>query len=211
MKKLFVVLSLLFVIPGFWAQKANAGVLMPDVDGTIFSFGYINADETVQAAEDLSRGIIEFDVSGVSSPVTASFLRLYRNASEGPFPFQVDVFSYPGDGTLTVADYNAGSLVSSFSYNNEAAVDIDLTAAARQAVSDSYDYLGLNLRMSLPYPEGEALSYISFGSLEYPLAGALPAELHVATSDNPTVPEPATILLLSFGLAGRFLRKRQQL
>jgi hypothetical protein len=192
-------------------DSAEAIVLGPTVDGTIFDFGYVNTVESVQAAIDFSRGILEFDMSGISDPVGNSFLRLYHNASLGPFPFQVDVFSYSGNGIMTADDYSSGSFSAWFSYNNEAVFDVDLTATVQDAVSNAYSFLGINLRMPPPYPE-DAFPYISFGSLEYPKAGPKPAELHITilSEETNTVPEPATMVLLGSGLiGGAFIRRKR--
>lgn len=214
MKKILtlVLMSLFLSIVNFLPVKpAEAVVLGPTVDGTIFDFGYVNTIESVQAATDFSRGIIEFDMSGISSPVGNSFLRLYHNASSGPFPFLVDVFGYSGDGIMTFSDYNSGSFSNGFLYNNEAVFDVDLTAAVQDAVLNSYSFLGINLRMPPPYSES-GFPYISFGSLEYPKAGPKPAELYieVLNEENNTIPEPATMVLLGGGLIGAALSRRKR-
>ncbi len=213
MKKVFALVSMFLFLSviSFWvADSAEAVILGPTADGTIFDFGYVNTIESVQAARDFSHGIIEFDLSGISLPITNSFLRLYHNASSGPFPFRIDVFSYSGDGVVAVGDYNAGSFATWFLYNDEAVFDVNLTSTVQYAVSNSYNFLGLNLVMPPPYPE-DVFPYISFGSLEYPKAGPQPAELHITdfNEGNNTVPEPATALLFASGLLGAAARRKR--
>ncbi|MCK5341899.1 MAG: PEP-CTERM sorting domain-containing protein [Candidatus Heimdallarchaeota archaeon] len=88
-------------------------------------------------------------------------------------------------------------------------MNIDLTSIVYQATLNSYNFLGLNLRMPPTYPE-DTFPYASFGSLEYPKNGPKPAELHVETSKEPVVPEPSTMLLFGTGILSAFVHRRKQ-
>lgn len=56
------------------------------------------------------RGIIEFTVSRLSQPIANAELVLIVRGTTGPFPFTIDLFTYTGDGSLSLDDFNAGSL-----------------------------------------------------------------------------------------------------
>jgi hypothetical protein len=192
---------------------AQAVILLPTVDGTLFDFGddgtvnFINSYESVQALNMIgfdSRGIMEFDLDGVSGPVTNAFLRLYKIEALGPFPMSIDVYGYEGDGMLSSADYSDGFLMSSFSYNNENTFDLDLTEHVEDVINNAYSFLGINLRIHDEFTKRGAPPYTSFGSLEYPPAN----ELHIERTAHP-VPEPGSFLLMGCGLLGVFARSRQ--
>ena len=212
MKKHLSIFCLFLYLSLGVAGRAQAIILTPVVDGTLFDFGddgtvnFINTNEGVQALNMAgfdSRGIMEFDLSGISNPIPNAFLRLYKNATLGPFPMTIDLYGYAGDGTLSNTDYNDGSFLTSFNYNDENIFDIDLTTHVQGAVSGAYSFLGLNLRMHDQFEGTNAPPYASFGSLEWPPAN----ELHVEGGATPVVPEPASVLLLSSGLLGMLYRK----
>jgi hypothetical protein len=62
------------------------------------------------------RGVIEFDISNISQSIHRVSLVLTIYAANGPFPFTIDVFTYAGDGSLSLNDFNLGSLYTSFQY-----------------------------------------------------------------------------------------------
>jgi|GEM_PF-4232968 len=214
MKKLLNILALAIILSLTPTAKAQALILYPTVDGTIFDFGddgtvnFINTDEAIQALDMIgfdSRGILEFDLAGVSDPSNA-FLRLYKVATLGTFPMTIDVYGYSADGALSDADYNAGAFLTSFSYNDENIFDLDLTPHLQNAVADAYSFLGLNLRMHDEYQGGIPPPYVAWGSLEDEFPP--PSELHITEEASPVVPEPASLLLLGSGLIGTLARRK---
>jgi len=62
--------------------------------------------QVVNVPQFEDRGIIEFNISNLSGPVSKAKLRLSVYASTGPFPFAIGVFAYPGDGVLSVEDWD---------------------------------------------------------------------------------------------------------
>jgi hypothetical protein len=123
------------------APVITATTIQPTVDGIVrdgvpFSAKDGIPDSTLEGSivqvlnvpsfED--RGIIEFSLSGLSQPIFNAQLVLPVFGSNGPFPFTVDVFTYAGDGTLTLADWAQGSLLTSFPYSGEQAVTLDATS-----------------------------------------------------------------------------------
>jgi hypothetical protein len=227
MKKFFTVLGFVFFMMIIQPNVSQAIILVPTVDGTIFDFDnndtvdFINTTEGVQVLNSLSletRGIVEYDISSVTTPVSNAFLRFYLADALGPFPIGIDVYSYMGDLAVTEPDYFAGNLVTSFDHNNEAVIDVDLTVPVQDALANAYTVLGINLRKpqtDIPIINilslSQALStnllnapaYVSFASLEQ----NSPIELHV-TNSSAVIPEPLTIYLLGSGILGAFIRRR---
>ena len=116
----------------------------------------------VPAFED--RGIIEFDLSGLSQPILSVELVL-PVFSSNPFPFTIDVFGYAGDGVVTLSDWDQGSLLTSFLYSGEQTVTLDVTSFIQSAVAAGDAFAGFNLRFADPPVIGP---FVAFRSLEFP-------------------------------------------
>ena len=91
------------------------------------------------------QGIIEVQLSSLSIPVSSATLAL-NVFGANLFPFDIDVYTYSGDGLLTLGDWNQGLLATTFTYAGEASVTIDLTPSVNQAILAGTTVLGVNLR-----------------------------------------------------------------
>lgn len=140
----------------------------------------LNVERSVQPFED--RGIIEFDISDLlpPSPNTRMDLVLDVFSSMGPFPFRVDIFTYEGDGFLSLADFNAGIFFKSFEYSGESVVKVDVAPVIAKLRSSGKAFAGFNLQ-TVPSTIPINGPFVAFGSLEVPPAAQL-------TSPPPTVP-----------------------
>lgn len=119
------------------------------------------------------RGIIEFYVSEVSGSITNATLELSVFSSNGPYPFNIDVFTYAGDGILSLNDFNAGTLYRTFEYSGENTVQLDVTSFLQSIVSSGEQYAAFNFQFAEPSTIPLNGPYVAFNSLEYPPAAKL--------------------------------------
>jgi hypothetical protein len=106
--------------------------------------------QTLHVPSFEDRGIIEFNLSGLSQPILNVELVLPVFSSIGPFPFTIDVFGYAGDGALTLSDWTQGSFLTSFSHSGEQTVTLDVTFFIRSAVAAGDAFTGFNFRFADP-------------------------------------------------------------
>jgi hypothetical protein len=119
------------------------------------------------------RGIIEFDISSLSGPISAAKLKLSVFASNGPYPFTIDAFAYQGDGVLAADDWDRGSLFTAFEYIGEPAVTLDVTVPLQDLISAGATFAGFNFRFSVPSSIDLNGPFVAFNSLEYGPAAVL--------------------------------------
>jgi hypothetical protein len=131
----------------------------------------LNVERPSQPFED--RGIIEFDISNLSLPLPKIELILTVFSSNGPFPFTINVFTYIGDGVLSLADFNAGSFFTSFEYSGESTVILDVTTFIRRLVASGETFAGFNFRFAVPSTIPLNGPFVAFNSLEFPPAALL--------------------------------------
>lgn len=193
---------------------AQAIIIMPEVSGT-FRDGPFAAkdgvpDQTYNVTTsifntpvDEYRAVIEFDLLNVSENVLEGYIQLNRDATSGPYPFQIDVFTYVGDGFLSNDDFSAGDKYTTFTYAGFDSSVVDVTSAINAALDDNYKYLGFNFRyvgQSDISVEGPFISYrdnLLFINERPPEPISYP------------IPEPASLILFGSGMAGAFLRRRK--
>jgi len=144
------------------------------------------------------RGIIEFALPTIPVPIVQAQLSLNVRSSEQPYPFTIDVFTYTGDGLLSLDDFNAGSFFTSFEYSLEPFITLDVTDVIKDLYANGDDFAGFNFQFAIPSTIAVNGPYLSFNSLEFPPA----ADLTITS-----IPEPATVLL--FCLGGLPLRRRK--
>jgi hypothetical protein len=154
--------------------------LVPKVDGFVEDGTTVIDNSIVQTLhvpgfED--RGIIEFDMRGITGPVLKATLVLPVYASTGPYPFRIDVLGYRGNGRLDVDDWARGSLITSFQYTGESLVRLDVTTKVRGMQSTGANYAGFVFRFAVPSDISLNGPFVAFRSLEYPPA----AKLKIAT------------------------------
>lgn len=204
----------LFLGIGF-VSPAFSAMVLPSVDATIFDFeddgvgNFINSTGGVQALNSSgfdSRGIIEFNLAGLNQSISGVFLRVYRNAAQGPFPLTIDVYGYSGDGALAMADYADGLFWGSFDYSDDSFVDVDLGTHVNDAIALNDSFLGINLRMHDQSGVVNGPPFVSFKSLEL----NNPAELSfsVGSTSSSAIPEPASLVLVAGGLLGVWKRRQ---
>jgi len=145
------------------------------------------------------RGIIEFALPAISVPILQAQLSLNVSNSKQPYPFTIDVFTYTGDGLLSLDDFNAGSFFTSFEYSLEPFINLDVTDFIKDSYANGDDFAGFNFQFAIPSTIPMDGPYLSFNSLEIPPA----ADLTITP-----IPEPASMLLL--GLGGLLIRGKKE-
>jgi hypothetical protein len=131
----------------------------------------LDVERPIQPFED--RGIIEFDISNLSQPLPKVELILTVFGSMGPFPFTINVFTYVGDGALSLADFNAGSFFTSFEYSGEPTVILDVIPFIERLVTSGETFAGFNFRFAVPSTIPANGPFVAFNSLEFPPAARL--------------------------------------
>ncbi len=134
----------------------------------------LNTNRSYMPFED--RGIIEFDISELTPALPNMFLYLEVHGSHGPYPFQLDLYTFDGDGVLTLDDFILGDFFSSYQYVGRNLFVVDVTAPLVALVSAGADFAGFNIRFAIPSPIASNGPYVAFLSMEVPPAGKLISE-----------------------------------
>jgi hypothetical protein len=152
-------------------------LLLPAVaDGSVRDGNTVVDNSVVQTLhvpgfED--RGIIEFDMRSIPGPVFRAMLSLRVFASNGPYPFTIDVYGYRANGKLGVDDWDRGTLVMSFQYSGEPAVLLNVTTKVQAMRSTGAKFAGFNFRFVKPSQIPLNGPFVAFHSMEYRPAGVL--------------------------------------
>ena len=164
--------------------------------GNHFHNGMVNAGEMGVEEE---RGVVEFDLAAeglVGSAVLTFDSARFRTCCVGVTggSYTIGVFSYVGDTTTALSDYQAvGTLLGSFSTAGLAVgtpFSFDVTAAFNTNAGGS---LGIRLQ-ALSEPEQTSYTFDNF---------------QINTTAG-AVPEPGTMLMLGTGLTGAAVRYRRR-
>jgi hypothetical protein len=196
-KTLYVPLKFFFILSLFILAVqapipclANHYVINPSDDGSIYDNGNVVTFAYLLCSGYI-RGVVEFPTDSINGQITSATLSVnpYALPLWGP---TVHVYGYSStDGILTSSDYNAGIFLGNWTlpdlgYGQDAYFDV--TSFLKTVTTP---YVGFNLRTD---------DTDVFSSLEYNYGH--PSQLTVKT-----IPEPATLFLLTLG--GLFLRKRK--
>lgn len=165
---------------------------------TIFVYEWLIGADTTEA-----RGVIEFPISSLSSPVANATLNLFQSPSSDflPNPTTINVYGYSGNNQVDFGDWaqaTAPNQIGSFVYSNEATFDFDVTSFINAQINGSSSYAGLLLVWgSAPTSSGREKYFGEVSSPNYP------------TLTISTVPIPAGVWLFSsaLGLMGWMRRK----
>jgi len=162
----------------------------------------LDVDRPVQPFEN--RGIFEFDITNLVHADSAITLNMPVNSSLGPYPFTLDLYTYAGDGIVSLGDFNAGSLHSSFDYSGESLITFDVTTFITDLLTTPATYAGFNLQFSVPSIIPLNGPYVTIGSemALFPPFGT-PASLV-------SIPSPGTLSLFIIGLLSLiYIRRRK--
>lgn len=149
------------------------------------------------------RGIVEFDISGLTSPVGQALFDLTQIGSDGD-GFQINVFGYTGNGTLELGDFPLGAMLASFTVpaGAESAISVDVTGFINDQIAINSEFVGFNLRLPIMSIVTEPLVFVS---------GTGPASPILTVDEEVRIlPEPGTLALLGLGLLGLGFIKRRR-
>lgn len=184
------------------AAQAQIADLAPADGAPDVQFGGQNGDFSVSKVlgsqgirED--RGFAEFDLSSISGPIGAASLSATLTAAEGTYPRTLELYGYVGDGVIDFADFNAGTLITSFSYDGVSNLQLDVTAFVASLLSASANFAGFSLR------QPDVLDgFVVFGV-------GLGDRVTLTTTAPSEIPLPAALPLFIAGLVGLgFARRR---
>ena len=141
------------------------------------------------------RTITHFDISGLSGTVTNASLDLsvYSLDPGGV----LELYSFDGDGTVSVDEWDLGSLIHSFTSISQYTyqdLSLDITSLLQDYIDAGSDYLSFNFR-----GPGSRIDLGDSG------AGTAPTVINYELA---SVPEPFTLGLLLTGIFALFLVKR---
>ena len=145
------------------------------------------------------RAFLEYDISGLSlaegQTVTLDILYLRNHDHDDPAGV-VDVYSYYGDGSVTVDDFDAGTYLSSYEAAGELMV---IYTSLGGTISDYYTSVSLDVTDIILEALAAGENYIGFR-----LSTLTTDRYDLGANDLPipvltVVPEPGTLLLLGLG------------
>jgi len=121
-----------------------------------------------------SRGMWEFDLLPVDVGINEAVLALAIDDDNGPFPFNLAVYGYIGDGAITAPDFAAGTLLGTLSYNPAQVIGIDVTVFVQKRLADGDRWAGFTIRFSPASAIDTNGPFVTFGARE---GGPGPAQL----------------------------------
>jgi hypothetical protein len=210
-------LVLMFLV-GLSVSNARADIVLSPADYGTFRMqpggpGFFDNFVGAASYPSLSvedRGVIEFSIAAINSPVTSATLRLVltRNDGSTSIPLNYRVFTFVGDGNVSLStissDYSAGTLANNFTITNQAVgtvISIDVTAAVAAFVAADNNFAGFNVRFNGSEPPTSRFTWLSG------LSGANSPVLQIVT----VVPEARAWLAVGLlAIGGGAVRWRQR-
>lgn len=140
------------------------------------------------------RGIVKFDISGLTSPVGQALFDLTQIGSAGD-GFQINVFGYRSNGTLELDDFPLGAFLTGFTVPAGAgsAISVDVTGFINDQIAINSNFVGFNLRLPTTTIVTNPLGFISGTGASSPT---------LTINDVQVISEPGTLAILGLGLLG---------
>lgn len=154
----------------------------------------------------VTRGMLEFDISGLVSPISEASFDFYASGYSGPNT-TVNLLGYKGDGSVKLSDaYLGDTLVNSLSISSAGSFSIDVTDYINTLILRDTDYLGLNIRIGSEYTRSlygydNEIKIFGFGY-------GNSAVFHAPRLSISSVPEPSAIFLMITALLVLYKRKK---
>ena len=181
--------------------------------GTGQAFGDALAIQVFQSYPYQDRGVVEFDLTGLSGPVLSAelwFPLITNTTANGAAALDVTVRGYAGNGTIDYSDHTAGSDVASFDAKGLSEITLDVTSAIAARIGNGDTYAGFTTRFDA---EGNyaVVPYASWLQLWAQGSNPLP-ELRIELGQGPgaQVPLPAPAVLLVTALGGLAATRRKK-
>lgn len=106
--------------------------------------------------------------------INEAVLALAVDDDNGPFPFNLAVYGYVGDGAITASDFASGSLLGTLSYDPAQAVGIDVTTFIQARLAGGERWAGFTIHFSPASAIDANGPSVTFGARE---GGPAPAYL----------------------------------
>lgn len=151
------------------------------------------------------RWAMEFDLSSLPSGAVVNSVTLTLRASTGSAVGQTGLSGYSGNGSMSLADMTAGSLLSTFTPATFSIFSVDVSAFVTGLVGLDVDWAGFNLRQTPLEAVGSGLGHLWNGPDNFPA----PSLVIDYTAPTAFVPEPASTLLVAIALGGLALVRRR--
>jgi hypothetical protein len=158
--------------------SATDGVGLATKDGVADAVSTSGVIEVAHAVGPLvqweSRGMWEFDLESLNVDINQAVLALAVDDDRGPFPFDLAVYGYAGDGAITASDFAAGTRLGTLSYDQAPAIGIDVTAFVQARLVAGDRWAGFTIHFSPPSAIDTNGPFVTFGARE---GGPGPAQL----------------------------------
>lgn len=145
----------------------------------------------------VTRGMLEFDISSITSPVDNASFDFYIIGSSGPNT-SVSILGYEGDGFVELSDaYLGNKIVSQFDINSttSSSYSVNVTDYINDSLSNNSQFTGFNLRITSEYTSS------NYGyDNEIEIIGYDSGPFHAPVLDITTVPLPASIWMFLSGI-----------
>lgn len=148
---------------------------------------------------------MEFNLSSLPSGAVINSVILRLRASTGSDVGQSGLSGYSGNGSMSLADMIAGSLLSTFTPANASIFGVDVSPFVTDLVGLNVDWAGFNLRQTPLEAVGSGFGRLWNGPENFPA----PSLVIDYTAPTASVPEPASTLLVAMALGGLALVRRR--